>query len=97
MEWTAKDVDRLYGLYERHIDRLRTDVTRANRSLGSSHPERRHLNPMSRSEFEAMLRRQANDPEAARLWVRRIIRGHEHESPELDVEPSKTARRRTGA
>ena len=96
MEWTAKDVDRLYGLYERHIDRLRTDLVRANRSLGSSHSESTRLDRLTRAQFEAMLGEQADDPEVARLWVRRVLRGHEHEFPELDLGPSGAPRRRTG-
>jgi hypothetical protein len=96
MEWTTEEMDRLYGLYERHVDRLRTDVVRANRSLGSSQPERTALGRVSRSEFEALLRQPTDDPEVARLWVRRILRGHEHEFPERHSGASDTPHRRTG-
>ncbi len=96
MEWTAKRMDRLYELYERHIDRLRTDVIEANRSLGSSQPQRTHLDRLGRSEFETLLQQPTDDSEVARSWVRRIIRGHEHEFPELGFGPPETGRRRTG-
>jgi hypothetical protein len=79
MEWTARRMDRLYQLYQRHIDRLRKDVIQANRSLGSSQPERTHLDHLSRSEFETLLQQPTDDPDVTRLWVRRIVRGHEHE------------------
>lgn len=96
MEWTGKHMDRLYELYERHIDGLRTDVIQANRSLGSSQPERTDLNHLSRSEFETLVQQPTDDPEVAQSWVRRILRGHEHEFPELDLGPSGTRRRGTG-
>jgi hypothetical protein len=96
MEWTAERVSRLYELYERHIDRLRTDVVKANRSLGSTEPEKTNLEILNRAEFEALLRRPTDDPEVTRLWVRRIIRGHEQEFPELESGPSERPRRRTG-
>jgi hypothetical protein len=83
MEWTVKIVDRLYELHGQHIDRLRADVGAANRLLGSSMPERTGLKHLTRAEFEALLRQPTDDPEVARLWIRRIIRGHEHEFPAL--------------
>lgn len=93
MEWTAKSVTRLYELYLEHIDRLRNDVIDTNRSLGSPHPEKTKLEPMPRSEFERFLHRLENDPESGRLWLRRIIRDHEQEFPELE---SAGTLRRTG-
>ncbi len=48
MQWAAENANLLYGLYERHIDRLRADVIRANRSLGSSRPDRIGLKPLPR-------------------------------------------------
>jgi len=86
MQWTAENANRLYGLYERYVDRLRADVIRANRSPGSSRPERIGLEPLPRAEFDALLDHPAADPEAVRLWVRRIIRGHEREFPFLRVD-----------
>ena len=78
-------MDRLYELYERHVDRLRADVIQANRSLGSSQPERTDLDHLSRSEFETLVQQPTDDPEVAHSWVRRIIRSHEHEFPERIV------------
>jgi len=86
MDWTTDEMDRLYGLYERHIDRLRADVAEANRSLGSLKPEHTGLACVTRAEFESLLGRPEGDPEVIRLWVRRIIRGHEHDFPRLVAE-----------
>jgi hypothetical protein len=83
MEWTVKIVDRLYELHGQHIDRLRADLGAANRLLGSSTPERTGLKHLTRAEFEALLRQPTDDPEVTRLWIRRIIRGHEREFPAL--------------
>lgn len=83
MEWTGKRIGRLFELYERHFEQLRSDVIATNRSLGSLSPERTWLEPLTRNQFEALLADQTADPEITRLWVRRIIRGHEKEFPEL--------------
>ncbi len=110
MARTAESVDRLYELYQRHIDRLRTDVSAVNRSLGSSKPEATDLKPLTRAEFEALLNGPADDLEAQRLWLRRITRGQRHDfsrglgqiDPRRndDIEPddhgSRQHRRRTG-
>ena len=85
MEWTAERLDRLYELYQRHTERLRADVINSNRSLGSSRPEHTALKCLSRSEFEARLNRRSDDPEVIQLWIRRIIRGHEDEFPQLPL------------
>lgn len=96
MQWTAKHMDRLHEFYGRYIDGLRADIVEANRSLGSSRPEHTHLEHLGRHEFETLLHQPTDDPEVARMWVRRIIRGHEHEFPGLDHGPSGVPRRRTG-
>ncbi len=96
MEWTAENVGRLYELYERHIDRLRKDVVEANRTLGSTEPEKTDLDGLTHAEFEALLKSPTDDPEVTRLWVRRIIRGHEHEFPKLNYEFADGPWRRTG-
>ena len=83
MEWTAKSLDRLYELYQQHIERLRADVIKSNGSLGSSKPEHTALKCSSRDEFEARLKRQTDDPEVVQLWIRRIVRGHEDEFAQL--------------
>ena len=82
MEWTAEQLDRLYELYQQHIERLRADVIKSNRSLGSRNPEKTALKCVSRREFNARVTRQTDDPEVVRLWIRRIIRGYEHEFPQ---------------
>ncbi len=84
MEWTVEIVDRLHELHGQHIDRLRADVSTANRLLGSSMPERTGLKHLTRAEFEALLRQPTDEPEVTQRWIRRIIRGHEHEFPELE-------------
>ncbi len=84
MEWTVETMDRLHELYGQHVDRLRADLSAANRLLGSSMPERTGLKHLTRTEFEILLRQPTNDPEVTRLWIRRIIRGHEREFPELE-------------
>ena len=40
---------------------------------------------LSRPEFETLITGPTDEPEVVRLWVRRLIRGHEHEFPELRV------------
>ncbi len=94
MEWTANQMTRLYELYRQHIERLRADVTETNRSLGSSNPEKTGVPDLSRAEFESLLKNASRDPEARRLWIRRIIRGHEQEFPEL--ESARDPRRADG-
>lgn len=96
MQWSAEKVKRLYELYERHVGRLRKDVVEANRSLGSPEPEKTNLEVLSHAQFEAVLTGPTDDPDVTRLWVRRIIRGHEHEFPELSCESADRPRRRTG-
>jgi hypothetical protein len=90
MAWTAGALNRLYELHKDYIERLRSDVIEANRSLGS-HPEKTALHCLSRSEFVAILERPANKPEIRSKWLRRIVRGHEHEFPELTVAFSEPA------
>jgi hypothetical protein len=77
-------MDRLYGLYQQHFRRLRATVIAANRSLGSSQPEKTWMELIGREEFERLLRA-PRDPDVANRWLRRIVRGHEHEFPNLQV------------
>ena len=83
MDWPIDDRDRLFDLYERHIDRLLSDVAKTNRRLGSANPEKTRLRQISRSEFDMLLCRPADDVDLTRQWLRRIIRGHEREFPRL--------------
>ena len=96
MQWSAERISRLYELYERHIDRLKKDVVEANRLLGLTQPEKTDLKILTVAEFEALLNEPSDDPEVTRLWVHRIIRGHEDEFPELICESAERPRRRTG-
>jgi len=96
MHWTAERLDRLYELYRHFIDRLRNDIIQANRSLGSKQPEKTKLEVLPRAEFEALLMQPRENPEVTRLWVRRIIRGHEHEFPEWASDVPGSQRLRTG-
>ena len=84
MDWPAEDMDRLYDLYQRHFERLREDVVKANLALGAAAPTMR-LARLDRPEFESLLRSRHRDPEAVRLWIRQIVRGHEQEFPRLEV------------
>jgi len=83
MEWTVEDIDRLYALYERYFERLRTDIIATNRSLGSSNPEKTGLEHLTRRQFESLLVDNQDDSEASQIWLRRITVGHETEFPEL--------------
>jgi hypothetical protein len=85
IEWNPQSIGRMFELYEVHIDRLKRDVAASNKALGSPHPDKTNLNYLTRTEFEVLLKEPAKDPEAIHLWVRRIIRGHEHEFPELQA------------
>jgi hypothetical protein len=40
---------------------------------------------LSRTGFEALITGRTDEPEVSRRWVRRLIRGHELEVPELRV------------
>ena len=85
MDWSRANMDRLYELYEQHFHELRSFVISANRSHGSSQPEKTWMVLISRDEFERLLRSPTDEPEIANRWLRRIIRGHEHEFPNLQV------------
>ncbi|MCC6124304.1 MAG: hypothetical protein IT426_05040 [Pirellulales bacterium] len=86
MAWTAGTLNRIYELYSQHIQQLRSDVITANRLLGSSKPDKTALRCLSRMEFETLLRQPADDPTIRDKWLRRIIRGHEHEFPEFGID-----------
>jgi hypothetical protein len=108
MAWTAETIDRIYELYGQHIARLHGDVAFVNRQLGSLQPERTTLQKMSRVDFETMLLTPCRNGDIRNQWLRRIVRGHEREFPELRVdvrqavniaqfaENSRPAYRRTG-
>jgi hypothetical protein len=85
MEWADDTIGRLYQLHVRHVDILRRDVAEANRSLGSSNPENVKLEHLTPAQFKAVLDDPNADAEVIDLWVRRIIRGNEHEFPELQA------------
>lgn len=86
MEWTSETIARLYELHLRYVDTLRREIVDANRSLGSSAPEKCRLAPLSRAEFQALLIcGSANDREATELWLRRMTRGNEREFPQFQA------------
>jgi hypothetical protein len=95
MQWTAETINRLYEFYGQHFERLREDVIQTNRSLGSSNPDKTRLEILTRKEFESLLQESNNDPKVIQMWLQRIIRGHEHEFPELRLV-SGVHRRATG-
>ena len=85
MDWSQGSMDRLYELYQQHFQELRSVVVSANRSHGSSHPDKSWMEVISRDEFERLLSTPTDEPEIANRWVRRIIRGHEHDFPNLEA------------
>ncbi len=85
MDGLIAGMDRLYELYKEHFGQLRADVIEVNRSLGSTWPEKTWMELLSRTEFERLITAPTDDPGVIQRWVRRLIRGHEHEFPELRV------------
>jgi hypothetical protein len=84
-EWTADRIARLYELHKRYVDALRRDVIEVNRSLGSPKPEKTGLTYLTRAQFRSLLNGRSGNREIVRLWVRRIIRGNEHEFPDFQA------------
>jgi len=84
MDWSPREMDRLYELYKQHFHELRLAVIAVNRDLGSTQPEKTWMELLGRDEFERLLTDPA-DPEVAERWVRRITRGHEGEFPNRQV------------
>ena len=84
MDWSPRELERLYELYQQHFHDLRSVVTSANRVHGSTQPEKTWMELMRRDEFERLLNN-PDEPEVAKRWVRRIIRGQEREFPNLRV------------
>lgn len=85
MDGVMGRIERLYELYGQHYLRLRADVIAVNRSLGSTQPEKTWMTMLSRAEFEEMLTASAVDSDVLQRWIQRLVRGHEHEFPELRV------------
>ncbi|NLF67842.1 MAG: hypothetical protein GX575_02180 [Candidatus Anammoximicrobium sp.] len=85
MDGLMAGMDRLYELYQGHFRELRADVIAVNRSLGSTWPEKTWMELLSRTDFERLITAPTDDPKVIQRWVRRLIRGHEHEFPELQV------------
>jgi hypothetical protein len=84
MDWSPREMERLYELYEQHFHDLRSVVTSANHTHGSSEPGKTWMELISREEFERLVKN-PDESEVAKRWVRRIIRGHECEFPSLQV------------
>ena len=84
MDWSPREMDRLYELYQQHFYEVRSAVISANRRHGASEPEKTWMELISREEFERLLK-DPDEPEVAERWLRRIIRGHESEFPNLQV------------
>lgn len=84
MDWSSSDMDRLFELYQKHFSELRQRVTDANRSHGSTRPEKTWMEELDRQEFEILLTN-PSEPAVARRWVSRFIRGHENEFPNMRV------------
>ena len=78
MESSVRTRSRLYALYARYIERLRQDIIRVNKSLGSTSEDTK-LHPLSRAQFNALLDSPEADPEIIRLWVKRILAGQERD------------------
>ena len=85
MDESVAAMDRLYELYQQHFEQLRADVIQANRSLGSMQPEKTWMERLSRREFETLVTSPTEEPDVLQRWMRRLVRGHEREFPELRV------------
>jgi hypothetical protein len=85
MDGTKLDMDRLYELYTIHFVQLRADISVVNRSLGSLHPEKTWMQMLERTEFDALVSAPSEEPDIINRLIRRIVRGHEEEFPELRV------------
>ena len=85
MNLSSATMERLYRRYRDHIDSLHQDVFQANRLLGSPTPQKTNLAHLTQGEFESLVKDLANDQETKRLWIRRIIRDHEGDFPELRI------------
>ena len=85
MDALIPEMDRLYELYRKHFADLRADVIDVNRSLGLTQPEKTWIELLSRTEFERLITAATDEPGVIQRWVQRLIRGHEHEFPELRV------------
>lgn len=77
--------EQVYALYTEHFQELRRDVIEANLCLGSTHSKKTWMELLGRQEFEDLINR-LEDPEVAKRWLRRLIRGHENELPTDFVE-----------
>lgn len=80
MKWNPAMTSHLYELYIEYIGRLHCEVTAANARIGTTATERTRLKPLTRVEFEAVLK-SPREPIAVSQWIKRIIRGREHEFP----------------
>ena len=86
MDWSPREMDRLYELYQQHFGQLRADVIAVNRSLGSRQPEKTWTEPLlNRAEFESLILGPSDEPEKIRRFLERLIRGHEQEFADLRV------------
>lgn len=85
MDWSDFNMDRLYELYRQHFNQLRADVIQVNSSLGSTQPEKTWMEELDNAEFKTLITAPTDEPGVVRRWLRCIIRGHEHEFPELCV------------
>jgi hypothetical protein len=85
LEWNAEAIAKLYQLHKRYVAALRRDVIEVNRSLGSSNPTKSDLVCLTRAQFESLVKGHGSDSENVQLWIRRMIRGNEHEFPELQA------------
>jgi hypothetical protein len=77
--------EQVYWLYTAYFLELRRDVIEANLFHGSTNPKKTWMKELRRQEFETSINN-LEDPEVAKRWLRRIIRGHESELPADFVE-----------
>jgi hypothetical protein len=85
MDWSEWNMDRLYELYRQHFNQLRKDVVQVNSSLGSTRPAKTWMEELTDTEFKTLVTAPTHEPGVVRRWLKCIIRGHEHEFPELRV------------
>jgi hypothetical protein len=81
-------MEKLYALYEAHLNRLASDVDRLNQEWPDLEYGPSRVRRMNRSEFAEYLLN-GRETETKRCFLRRILQGNEHLSGLLPL-PLKT-------
>ena len=75
-------MDKLFALYEQYFDQLVADARRLHQRNPALNPPSVSATKMTREQFEQYLNNQ-RETESKRLFLRRILRGHESLYPVL--------------